>query len=382
MLTEFSPPTFVWDVNDYRGVSSTVAVVCLVLSLSSLLARLSYRQFSKTLYLDDPPVGGLLIGIASRGLGLTIENVSPRDKPLVSMGIFVNFLFYFVATGCSTLSLAFTCKITVLGVIGKPSPFFWILPGAIGAIVLFGIIGIAVNFEPRQLRSAGTAQFASLVGNVEISPTIRELSILTPFSTANNLYRLLNARYTRRSLHRRSDGKWDIAIADKSEAEKPDKGFPTSPIRVRRTMSSSLIRERAMIPAKVLLCSSITPERLANDFTLHVWQTAASLGFSLLMSSLTIAIVVMGGALDDFDIHEQTDFVMIALSSNQKSPGRTKFSQTNSGLASGNWTTKVDRGDASSDQMPILPEGRKTDESIAVSRTTESSTEYSKKTTG
>lgn len=61
MGTKFSPPRFVWDVNDYRGVSWTVALVCLVLSISSLLARLLYRQYSRALKLDDAAAGGLLV---------------------------------------------------------------------------------------------------------------------------------------------------------------------------------------------------------------------------------------------------------------------------------------------------------------------------------
>ena len=129
----------------------------------------------------------------------------------------------------------------------------------------------------------------------------------------------------------------------------------------------------------VFLCRSITPERLANDFTLQVWHLAAFLSFSLLISSITTSLIAMGASLEGFDIRAQTDFAMSTMHS-RPSPGHTKFSQTNSGLNASAYdrSTKIDGGDASSDQMPILPEDANSGGGIYVSRTVEHREEHTK----
>lgn len=114
------------------------------------------------------------------------------------------------------------------------------------------------------------------------------------------------------------------------------------------------------------------PTRLADDSTLQMWPLAAFLSLSLLVSSLTTSIIAMGASLEGFDIRVQTDFAMSTMHS-RPSPGNTKFSQAISGLAGTacDRSTNIDAGDASSDQMPILPEDSGQDGGIYVSRTVE-----------
>lgn len=77
--------------------------------------------------------------------------------------MFANFLLFFIATGCSKLSLALTCKITVFDDKRMRSRYFWALPGAIAAIVLLGMIGVGIVFRPQELHTADVGQFTSLV---------------------------------------------------------------------------------------------------------------------------------------------------------------------------------------------------------------------------
>lgn len=155
-------------------------------------------------------------------------------------------------------------------------------------------------------------------------------------------------------------------------------------VKQRHNVCSVLTTSSRTIPINALLCRSITPDRLADDFTLQFWRTAAWIALSLLVSSMSTAIIAMGRSLEGFDIRAQTDFAMSTLGS-RHSPGHTKFSQTNSAMVSNAYdrtpydrTTKVDAGDASSDQMPILPEDVNREGVILVSRTVEHSAEHSK----